>query len=109
MLEFIVLTIVGISFLVIGFINRTGNISSLHSYHRKRVKEEDKLPMGKLVGLGMIIIGLSMIISGAFLLVAYLTKIPTYSTIAMIITGVGFAVGITIVLYATIKYNKGLF
>lgn len=109
MLEFIVLTIVGIAFLIIGLINRTGNISTLHSYHRKRVKEEDKLPMGKLVGLGMIIIALSMIISGAFLLTAHLTQNPTFSTVAMVITGVGLVAGIIIILYATIKYNKGLF
>ncbi len=109
MLEFIVLTIVGIAFLIIGLINRTGNISTLHSYHRKRVKEEDKLPMGKLVGLGMIIIALSMIVSAVFLLVTYLTKIGVYSYIAMGVTGAGLVVGITIILYATIKYNKGLF
>ena len=57
--------IIGIICIVIGISNSKGNIKSLHSYHRSRVREEDKLPFGKLVGLGMIIIGISLIINGA--------------------------------------------
>ncbi|MBQ8331912.1 MAG: hypothetical protein IJX94_05390 [Clostridia bacterium] len=35
---------------VLGIINMTGNISSLHWYHRQRVTKEDRKPFGKLVG-----------------------------------------------------------
>ena len=41
-LSMAVTTVVGIILCVFGAINMTGNISSLHSYHRSRVREEDK-------------------------------------------------------------------
>ena len=60
----IIITIcIGIITCILGIIHTTGNISSLHKYHRHRVREEDKKPFGKLVGLGTIIIGLSVIIA----------------------------------------------
>ena len=50
------ITIAGLGLLVsiLGIINMTGNISSLHWYHRQRVTEENRKPFGKLVGLGNI-------------------------------------------------------
>ena len=59
--NFIFSIIIGIVFLVIGILNLLGNVNLLHSYHRDNVKEEDKKPFGKLVGIGMIIVGLSLI------------------------------------------------
>ena len=56
-MESIVAAVVGAIIFAIGISNRKGNISMLHSYHTKRIKEEDKLPFGKIVGLGMMIIG----------------------------------------------------
>ena len=47
MVSGIVTFIVGIVVIVIGMKNRNGNISMLHSYHIKNVKEEDKLPFLK--------------------------------------------------------------
>lgn len=37
----IALLILGIFISVIGIVNMTGNISTIHSYNRRRVKEED--------------------------------------------------------------------
>jgi hypothetical protein len=54
---FVVTALVGIVCIVLGISNMKGNISSLHSYHRSRVSEEDRIPFGKKVGLGTIIIG----------------------------------------------------
>ena len=68
MAEIIMLFVIGILFLFIGVSNRKGNIQLLHSYHRKRVKEEDRIPLGKRVGLGIIIIGSVIIISGITML-----------------------------------------
>lgn len=48
--------IVGVVCIVLGISNMRGNISSLHSYHRKRVSEEDRVPLGKKVGLGTILV-----------------------------------------------------
>ena len=64
MLAFITVVGLGILVSVLGIINMTGNISSLHSYHRHRVTEENKKPFGRLVGLGTLIIGITMIIFG---------------------------------------------
>ena len=44
MQAFIVALIVGIICIVLGVLNMRGNISSIHSYHRQRVKEEDIIP-----------------------------------------------------------------
>ena len=59
---FIVSALVGIVCIVLGVSNCKGNISSLHSYHRQRVSEEDRIPFGKKVGLGTIIIGAVIIV-----------------------------------------------
>ena len=60
MVESIIPIAIGILISVLGIINMTGNISSLHSYHRHRVKEEDIKPFGRLVGTGTLIIGVSL-------------------------------------------------
>jgi hypothetical protein len=40
----IVTFLVGVVCIVLGISNMRGNISSLHSYHRSRVSEEDRSP-----------------------------------------------------------------
>ena len=108
-MENIFSAIFGVVCIVIGVLNRKGNISMLHAYHRKRVSEEDRLPFGKMVGLGMIIIGLGLIAAaGLFVLSANLQN-NIYSIAGNIVLGIGFAVGLIINFYAMIKYNKGIF
>ena len=55
MLELITLTVFGTLISVLGIVNMTGNISSLHEYHRHRVTEEDRKPFGRLVGMGLFV------------------------------------------------------
>ena len=98
----------GVIFIIIGFINRTGNISTLHSYHRNKVTEEDKLPYGKLVGLGMIIIGVSLICFGVLHFLAGGEQ-NVYQIAGSIVLGAGLIAGIGITFYAMFKYNKGIF
>ena len=86
--------VLGIIIIIIGIMNMKGNISTLHSYHRKRVKEEDRLPFGRLVGFGTIIIGISLII---------------YSFLGETILIIGLIIGLIIITYAMFKYNKGIF
>lgn len=109
MISLVVLTLVGVICIVLGIENRKGNIESLHSYHRHRVAEEDKLPFGKMVGLGTIIVGISVIIMGLFLMLTELTHAEVYALIGTAILIVGIAVGIGISFRAMIKYNKGIF
>lgn len=96
------MTIFGILILIIGIINMTGNISSIHSYHRKRIKKEDYKKYGKLVGLGTSIIGLSVTLTGILQIIFY---IQNFSCI--IVTGL--VIGFILFVYAQIKYNKGIF
>ena len=108
-MENIITAIIGVVCIVIGIINRKGNISTLHSYHRNRVSEKDRLPFGKMVGLGMIIIGVSMIIMGALSFMATASQNNIYSTLGSASLIVGLVIGLGISFYAMIKYNKGIF
>lgn len=99
----------GLICILIGIFNSKGDISTLHSYHRKRVADEDRLPLGKKVGLGMIIIGISLIIFGGLSLVTELLEIEIFRIMGCVLLIVGMAIGLVISLSAIIKYNKGLF
>lgn len=101
--------ILGVVFIVLGIMNRKGNISMLHSYHRSRVSEEDILPFGKLVGLGTIIIGISLMLMGALSFVSHTLQEEIYLFIGIGIMIVGLVAGLIISFYAMIKYNKGIF
>ena len=106
---FLATTIFGALISVMGIINMTGNISTLHWYHRKRVAEVDKKPMGRLVGLGTLIIGLSMIFFGVLFLIFEKTQMDVYVWIGSGVLIAGLVFGLILKFYAIIKYNKGLF
>ena len=93
----------------IGVLNTKGNVSMLHSYHTKKVKEEDKPKFGKLVGIGMIIIGFGIIASGACLLMNIYTENNLFLTLNIVLFIIGFVIGFGFILYAMNKYNGGLF
>ena len=101
--------LVGILCIVIGILNTKGNVKMLHSYHIKRVKPEDILPFGKLVGLGMIILGLSIVVFSIFALVAFYIEKEILVTVGMVIMAIGIVVGMGLAFYAMKKYNKGIF
>ena len=105
----IVTLLVGIVCIVLGISNIRGNISSLHSYHRYRVSEEDRIPFGKQVGLGTIIIGIGIIV---FSILSSITLYTENNTIILVGTAfliVGIILGLVISFCAMIKYNKGIF
>lgn len=109
MADSIISIIVGIFCIVIGILNTKGNISFLHSYHRHRVTEEDRIPFGKKVGLGTIIIGCAVTLSGILLGISSVTSMEILAIIGSIIMIAGLAVGLFIVFRAMFKYNKGIF
>lgn len=102
MSEIIALIIVGVALIVMGIINIRGNISTLHWYHRKRVAESDIPAMGKIVGTGSVITGVSILLTG-------IISCFVQSQYLFIIVIIGMALGLPIMLYGIIKYNKGLF
>lgn len=109
MATFITTAGLGLLISILGIINMTGNISSLHWYHRQRVTEENRKTFGKLVGLGTLIIGVSIIIFGALLLIFEQTKFVFLVIIGTVELIASIVVGLVISFYAMIKYNKGIF
>ena len=97
----IALLILGIFISVIGIVNMTGNISTIHSYNRRKVKEEDVPKYGRAVGTGTLIIGVSLI--AAFVTIFWSEKPMYFIVIPAFVIGLGF------ILYAQFKYNKGIF
>ena len=105
----IVTFIVGVVFIVLGISNMRGNISTLHSYHRHRVSEEDRIPFGKQVGLGTMVIGIGIIIFSVLSAVTLYTENNIYILIGTAVLIVGIVAGLIISFKAMIKYNKGIF
>ena len=101
--------IVGIVCIFIGASNMRGNISSLHSYHRSRVSEEDRIPFGKKVGLGTIIIGVAVMIFSVLSAATLYTENQIFVLVGVPLLIVGIVVGLGLSFYAMIKYNKGIF
>jgi len=109
MATFITVSGLGLLISIFGIINMTGNISSLHWYHRQRVTEENRKPFGKLVGLGTLIIGLSMVVFGVLFLIFEQTQLAALVHLGAIELIVSIIVGMVISFYAMKKYNGGIF
>ena len=101
--------IVGVIILILGISNMRGNISSLHWYHRRRVAEEDRLPFGRIVGIGTIIIGISIMLAGILSFTAEQTQNELFTLISSVVIAVGLVIGLGMNFFAMFKYNKGIF
>ncbi len=106
---YIILFFVGVICIVFGISNMMGNLSSLHSYHRHRVSEEDRIPFGRRVGLGTILVGGGIIVFSVLSAVTLLTERQLFMTVGIGIMLVSIVAGLILSFYAMIKYNKGIF
>ncbi len=109
MAGFTVAFLVGVMCIVFGILNMRGNISSLHSYHRHRVSEEDRIPFGKRVGWGTVIIGIGIIIFSVLSAVTLYTENNIFTLVGTAVLIVGMILGLAMSFHAMIKYNKGIF
>ena len=100
-MEHLLLLVLGIFLSVLGIVNMKGNISTIHSYNRRKVKEEDVPKYGRAVGTGTLIIGAAFIIS-------YLVTFWNAAVIDYIMLP-GLGIGLALILYAQLKYNHGIF
>lgn len=100
-MEHLLLLVLGIFLSVLGIVNMKGNISTIHSYNRRKVKEEDVPKYGRAVGTGTLIIG-------AALVLAYFITLWNEEIIDLIILP-ALVVGLAFILYGQIKYNHGIF
>ena len=107
--EFIATVAVGVLCVVLGIINMSGNISSIHSYHRKRVSPENILPFGKMVGLGTVLMGIGVILFGIASLIRFYTENNLFVLIGTVLMIVSFVAGMALSFYAMKKYNGGIF
>ena len=87
---------------ILGIFNMCGNIGSIHWYNRRKVTKENQKAYCMVVGLGTLIIGVCLIVAG---IIQALIGIEPSAVIMVI----GILVGLTLVLYAQFKYNRGLF
>ena len=101
-MEHIIFLTLGLVIAVLGIVNCTGNISTIHAYNRRRVKEENVPKYGKAVGTGTIIIGLSLAVS-FFIVTCWNEAVLPFVIVPALIVGLGF------ILYGQFKYNKGIF
>ncbi len=77
-------------------------INIMHDYHYTKVKETDKKPYTRIMGIAMIVIGIGCLLSGVASLFIGGGK-------SIIVFCGSFTIGILMMLYAQIKYNHGLF
>ena len=97
----VLLLVLGLFISVLGIVNIKGNISTIHSYNRRKVKEEDIPKYGKAVGTGTLVIGVSLVL-------AYLITFWNETAIDYIVLP-AMVIGLAFILYGQIKYNHGIF
>ena len=95
-----VMACVGIVFLVMGYgIGKKEKISLLHTYHYSKVSEENKKAFCALSGIGLILMGLGILAAAVIFVI-------TNSVWSFLVFAAGFAIGLTILIYAGRKYNR---
>ena len=100
-MEYLGLLVMGILLSTLGIVNIMGNISTIHAWNRKRVKETDIPRYGRAIGAGTLVIGAALIVS----------ELVTFWNAAVIdyIMLPGLGIGLALILYAQLKYNPGIF
>ena len=84
----VILLFLGVIISVMGVVNIKGNISTIHAYNRRNVKEEDIPKYGKTVGTGTLIIGVSFVLG--FIVSFWSEIIIDYIILPAVIVGLGF-------------------
>ena len=97
----LILLVLGLFISALGIINIKGNISTIHSYNRRKVKEEDVPKYGKAVGTGTLIMGVSFVLG--YIALFWSELIMAFIILPAIVVGLGF------ILYGQFKYNGGIF
>lgn len=101
--EIIGFAAVGVVLIVLGFLTwKKQTVAFLHSYHYRKVKEEEIPEYTKQMGIGQIIIGI------AFCLAALL-RFLSRRTASWVVFTVGLAAGLVFILKAQSKHNGSLF
>lgn len=97
----ITLLVFGLFLSLIGILNITGDISTVHSYNRRKVRKEDVPKYGRAMGTGTLIIGVSLV--AAFVVAIWNEAVIMFIIIPAVLVGISF------MLYAQFRYNRGIF
>jgi len=100
-MDYIAMLILGVFISALGIVNIMGNISTIHAYNRRKVREEDVPKYGKAVGTGTLIIGTSFVVGFTVSFISEL--LMAIIILPAVIVGLGF------ILYGQFKYNHGIF
>lgn len=96
----IIVCVIGIICTILGYLMwKKEKISILHSYHYDKVSEEDKKAFCAISGIGILLIGIGLLITGIIIGI-------TDSALSFIAFAIGFVVGLVMLIYAGIKYNR---
>lgn len=97
----LILLVLGLFISALGITNIRGNISTIHSYNRRKVKEEDVPKYGKAVGAGTLVIGASLVLG--YIALFWSEEAMAFVILPAVVAGVG------LILYGQFKYNGGIF
>lgn len=100
-MDYLLLLLLGIVLIAASIPNLKGNVSTIHWYNRRRVSKADAPKYGITMGLGTFIMGASTAAT------AILQMIFNQEAIFYLLA-TGAAIGLTIMIYAQFKYNKGI-
>ena len=99
MMEAAFVGFIGIVFIIFGYLLwKKERISLLHDYHYDKVSKEDKKAFCSISGAGIILIGIGLLITGVIIGI-------TNSAWSFIAFAIGFFVGVTMLIYAGVRYN----
>ena len=75
------------------------DLTVLHDYHSNKLSEENKKAFCTIMGVGLILVGAGIAIYGILLSFSPLIKV-------LIPMAAGFVIGLVMMVYAILKYNK---
>ena len=100
MIGSIIIGLVGIVLIILGYmVWKKEKISLFHDYHYDKVSEEDKKAFCTISGIGVVLIGIGLFITAIIIGI-------TDSMRSFIPFAIGFVVGLIMLIYAGIKYNR---
>lgn len=94
--------ILGLILVFLGLTNIRGNITSVHWYNRRKVREADRPKYGKWMGAGTCTIGGDLVLSA---LLGFLLRSDAVDYLLL----AGCGIGLILILYAQLRYNRGIF
>ena len=96
----IIVAVIGIVFVTLGYLMwKREKITLLHSYHYDKVSPSDKKVFCKISGWGVIFNGIGLLATAIIIGI-------TDSALSFIAFALGFVVGLALLIYTGVKYNR---